>query len=100
MRSAWRSCRKPPTRSRCSSPPACLSGSAFLLVLAAFARLLPEHMRTLAYGMGTAAGSAGQFIFAPLGQGLIQSYGWPAAPLILAAIAPPVPIPSVFLLRE
>jgi predicted MFS family arabinose efflux permease len=73
-----------------------IAGSAFLLVLAAFARLLPEHMRTLAYGMGTAAGSAGQFIFAPLGQGFIQSYGWRATLLIMAAIALLVPILSVF----
>ena len=29
-----------------------------------------EQMRTLAYGIGTAAGSVGQFVFAPLGQAL------------------------------
>ena len=34
-----------------------IAGSAFMLVLAAFARLLPEHMRTTAYGVGTAAAS-------------------------------------------
>src|SRR5581483_7701321 len=42
-----------------------IAGSSFTMALAAFARLLPEHMRTLAFGLGTAAGSAGQFIFAP-----------------------------------
>ena len=45
-----------------------------MLVLAAFARLLPESMRTLGFGLGTAAGSLGQFIFAPLGQGFITAY--------------------------
>ena len=62
-----------------------IAGSAFLLVLAAFARLLPDHMRTLAYGLGTAAGSAGQFVFAPLGQAFIHDYGWQTALLIMAA---------------
>ena len=71
-----------------------IAGSAFVLVLAAFARLLPERMRSLAYGMGTAAGSAGQFIFAPLSQGFIQHYGWQTALLILAAIMLVVPFLS------
>lgn len=32
-----------------------VAGSAFMLVLAAFARLLPESMRTIGFGVGTAA---------------------------------------------
>lgn len=68
-----------------------IAGCAFILVLAAFARLLPDNMRMLAYGFGTAAGSAGQFIFAPLGQELIQHYGWHAALLVMAALALLVP---------
>ena len=71
-----------------------IAGSAFVLVLAAFARLLPERMRSLAYGMGTAAGSAGQFIVAPLSQGFIQHYGWQTALLIMAAIMLVVPFLS------
>jgi MFS family permease len=71
-----------------------IAGSAFVLVLAAFARLLPERMRSLAYGIGTAAGSMGQFIFAPLGQGFIQHYGWHTALLIMAAILLSVPFLS------
>jgi MFS family permease len=62
-----------------------IAGSAFFLVLAAFARLLPEHMRSLAYGLGTAAGSLGQFVFAPLGQAFVQAYGWHVTLLILSA---------------
>ena len=34
-----------------------VSGSTFFLVLSAFARLLPPHMRLLAFGLGTAAGA-------------------------------------------
>ena len=72
-----------------------IAGSAFMLVLAAFARLLPEHMRTTAYGVGTAAASMGQFIFAPLGQAFIQTYGWQAALLALAALVLVIPLLAV-----
>jgi MFS family permease len=74
-----------------------IAGGGFLLVLAAFARLLPERMRTLAYGIGTAAGSVGQFVFAPLSQGLIAGYGWRTTLLIIAAIVLVVPALAVFL---
>ncbi|MCB1489682.1 MAG: MFS transporter [Bauldia sp.] len=73
-----------------------IAGSAFLLVLAAFARLLPEHLRTIGYGLGVAAGSAGQFLFAPLGQAFIQGYGWQTALLIMAAIVLLIPFLSYF----
>ena len=73
-----------------------IAGSAFLLVLAAFARLLPPHLRTIGFGLGTAAGSLGQFIFAPLGQGFIEGYGWQTALLIMAAITLAVPFLSFF----
>ena len=72
-----------------------IAGSAFLLVLAAFARLLPERMRTLAYGLGTAAGSVGQFVFAPLGQGFIQAYGWQTALLVMAAMVLVIPFLAI-----
>ena len=73
-----------------------IAGSAFLLVLAAFARLLPPHLRTIGFGLGTAAGSLGQFIFAPLGQGFIEGYGWQTALLIMAAITLAVPFLAFF----
>jgi MFS family permease len=68
------------------------SGCTFLLVLAAFTRLLPEGMRTIGYGLGTAAGSLGQFIFAPLGQGFIQAYGWQTTLVLMAAIVLLIPL--------
>ena len=74
-----------------------IAGSAFLLVLAAFARLLPPNLRTLSFGLGTAAGSLGQFIFAPLGQGFISAYGWQTALLLMAAITLAVPFLSFFI---
>lgn len=75
-----------------------ISGTAFLLVTTAFARLLPVEMRTIGFGIGTAAGSVGQFIFAPLGQGFISAYGWHTALLIMAAMVLAVPALS-FVIR-
>jgi MFS family permease len=68
-----------------------IAGSAFLLVIAAFSRLLPEKQRPLAYGLGTAAASVGQFIFAPLGQAFIHTWGWQTTLIIMAAMILVVP---------
>jgi MFS family permease len=62
-----------------------LSGCSFNLVMAALGKLVPEHMRSLAFGAGTAAGSFGQFLFAPLGAALIAGYGWAFALFVFAA---------------
>lgn len=62
-----------------------LSGCSFNLVVAALGKLVPEHMRSLAFGAGTAAGSFGQFLFAPLGAALIAGYGWAVALFVFAA---------------
>ena len=62
-----------------------LSGCSFPVVLAAFGKLLPERHRGLAFGLGTAAGSFGQFLYSPLAVLLMDSYGWQNALLIFAA---------------
>jgi MFS family permease len=62
-----------------------LSGCSFNLVLGAFGKLLPEPWRPLAFGAGTAAGSFGQFLFPPIGNILIESYGWHQALVIFGA---------------
>jgi MFS family permease len=53
-----------------------LSGSSFMVVLAAFGKLLPPHLRSTAYGAGTAAGSFGQFLYSPLAVLLMDHVGW------------------------
>ncbi len=53
-----------------------LAGCSFNLVLSAFAKLVPDHLRSLSLGAGTAAGSFGQFLFSPLAAGLNQTVGW------------------------
>jgi MFS family permease len=61
-----------------------LSGCSFNLVLGAFGKLLPEKWRPMAFGAGTAAGSFGQFLFPPIGNILIDSFGWQQALMVFA----------------
>src|ERR1700760_2321868 len=61
-----------------------LSGCSFNLVLSAFSKLLPPELRGIALGAGTAAGSFGQFMFAPFGVALIDNFGWQAALTVFA----------------
>jgi MFS family permease len=63
-----------------------LSGCSFNLILAAFGKLLPDRWRMLATGAGTAAGSLGQFLFAPLGVALIDQTGWQNALFVFSAL--------------
>jgi MFS family permease len=56
-----------------------LSGCSFNLIISSFGKLLPPNWRSTAFGAGTAAGSFGQFLFSPLGVGLIDHIGWRAA---------------------
>src|SRR5450631_3281710 len=63
-----------------------LSGCSFNLVLSAFSKLLPPERRGLALGAGTAAGSFGQFLFAPFGVALIDHFGWQAALIVFACL--------------
>jgi MFS family permease len=63
-----------------------LAGCSFNIVLAAFGKLLPAEKRSMAFGFGTAAGSAGQFIFAPLSVGLIGAVGWQETLVVFAIV--------------
>jgi MFS family permease len=53
-----------------------LTGCSFNLIISSFGKLLPESWRSISFGAGTAAGSFGQFVFSPLGVGLIEKVGW------------------------
>ena len=63
-----------------------LSGCSFNLVLSAFSKLLPVEKRGIALGAGTAAGSFGQFLFAPFGVAMIDNFGWQAALTVFALL--------------
>ncbi|WGF86529.1 MFS transporter [Marinivivus vitaminiproducens] len=74
-----------------------LSAASFSIVLAAMGRLVGEERRSWALGIGTAAGSLGQFLLVPLGQGFITAYGWPIALYLLGLMTLlVVPLASAF----
>lgn len=50
--------------------------TSFSIVMAAIARVVSPERRSLALGLGTAAGSLGQVVFSPLALLWINSYGW------------------------
>jgi MFS family permease len=53
-----------------------IAAGSFGIILSAFARNVSAANRTFVFGIGTAAGSAGMFVFAPISQGLIDQFGW------------------------
>ena len=53
-----------------------IGAGSFSVILSAFARNVTPEQRSMAFGIGPAAGSAGMFLFAPLSQGLISAVGW------------------------
>ena len=71
---------------------------SFSLVLAAIARIIGPERRSLAFGLGTAAGSLGQVVFSPINQALISSYGWYDS-LLLMSVVSLVLVPLAFSLR-
>jgi MFS family permease len=74
-----------------------MAAASFTIVLAALGRRVPPEKRSIVFGIGTAAGSMGQFIFAPFGQTMIQSFGWGEALLILALVTLAIPVLSIAL---
>lgn len=53
-----------------------VAAGSFSIVLSAFARHVGPEQRSFVMGLGTAAGSAGMFLFAPLSVSLIKTFGW------------------------
>lgn len=72
-----------------------VASGSFGIVLAAFARNVPPERRSFVFGLGTAAGSAGMFLFAPLSQGLISAYGWYDALVIMSAMMLVIPVLAI-----
>ena len=64
-----------------------IGGTSFGVVLAALGRVVPPARRSLAFGIGVASGSFGQFLFLPLAGQLIQRIGWQEALFVHAALA-------------
>lgn len=63
-----------------------IATASFGIVMAAFGRAVPQEKRSFVFGVATAASSLGQFIFAPLGQAFIASFGWQMALVYMGAL--------------
>jgi MFS family permease len=63
-----------------------LSGCAFPLVVGALGKLMPEEWRSLSFGLGTAAGSFGQFLFSPISIGMMDHFAWQTTLLTFSVI--------------
>ena len=74
-----------------------LAFTAFSIAMAAMARAVGPQHRSLALGLGTAAGSLGQMVFSPLAQTFIASHGWNLT-LLGLAVGTLIMIPLAFIL--
>ena len=63
------------------------SGTAFGVLMGVVSRATPEAKRSQTVGLVAAAGSLGTMVLAPLGQGLINGFGWQTAMIGFAGIA-------------
>ena len=72
-----------------------IAAGSYGIVLSAFARNVPANKRSLVFGFGTAAGSAGMFVFAPLSQSLINNYGWSDSLQIMSFMMLIIPILAI-----
>ena len=72
-----------------------VAACSFGVVLASIARLVSAEKRSFAFGLGTAAGSAGMFLFAPISQGLIDALGWSDSLITLAIIMLAIPLLAI-----
>lgn len=69
-----------------------MAAGSFAVIFAAFARHVSADQRSFAFGLGTAAGSAAMFMFAPFSQALIDSMGWSDSLLVMSALMLLIPI--------
>jgi predicted MFS family arabinose efflux permease len=72
-----------------------IAAASYGVIFSAFARNIAPSQRSLAFGLGTAAGSAGMFLFAPLSQSFIANYGWEQTLLIFAGMMALIPFLAV-----
>lgn len=63
------------------------AGTGFGVLIGTIARATPPEKRSQTVGAVAAAGSLGTMLLAPLGQALIDGYGWQAGLLLFAVIA-------------
>ena len=63
-----------------------LSATTYVVVLGAVGQLVPQERRSSTFGIITAVGSSGMFVFPPLAQLLINEFGWQTTLVIMGVI--------------
>lgn len=63
------------------------AGTGFGVLIGTVSRAVPPEKRSRTVGLVAAAGSLGTMVIAPIGQGLINGFGWKTALIVYAAIA-------------
>lgn len=63
------------------------AGTAFGVLMGVVARATPPEKQSQTVGLVAASGSLGTMLLAPIGQGLIDAFGWQTAMLAFAGIA-------------
>jgi predicted MFS family arabinose efflux permease len=63
------------------------AGTGFGVLIGTVSRATPEAKRSRTVGLVAAAGSLGTMVIAPVGQGLIDGFGWKVAMVAFAALA-------------
>lgn len=76
-----------------------LSGTSMPIVFGAISRALPAEKRSMAMGISMSVGSFGQFAMLPITLGLLGTFGWASALLVLSAVAALI-LPLSFALNE
>lgn len=72
-----------------------IAACSFGVVLAAIARQVAPEKRSIAFGLGTASGSAGMFLFAPISQASIEALGWSDSLMLLAGFMLLIPLLAI-----
>ncbi len=73
------------------------AGTGFGVLIGTVSRATPPEKRTQTVGLVAATGSLGTMVLAPVGQSLINGYGWRAALLVFALIAASMALLSISL---
>jgi MFS family permease len=74
-----------------------VAAGSFSVILSAFARNVTPAQRSMAFGIATAAGSAGMMVFAPLTIALISGLGWQGALIAMAGLMAAIPFLAIAL---
>ncbi len=64
-----------------------IAGCGFSIVLASVGRSVADEWRSMALGIASAGGSMGMLVMVPLGQALLQEYGWSLSFVILGVMS-------------